>query len=45
MAVLETPNPSRKHTRWWLKVFDSGVKNLEIKCQPGKDNTKADSLS
>ena len=44
-AVLETPNPSGKHARWWLKVFGSGVKNLEIKYRPGKDNTKADSLS
>ena len=29
-AVLETPNPSGKHTRWWSKVFGSGVWSLEI---------------
>ena len=30
-AILETPNPSGKHARWWSKVFGSGVKKLEIK--------------
>ena len=24
-AVLETPNPSGKHARWWTKVYESGV--------------------
>ena len=27
-AVLETPNPSAKHARWWTKVYGSGVKNI-----------------
>ena len=44
-AVLEAPHPSRKHTQWWLKVFGSGVKRLNIICWPGRENTKADSLS
>lgn len=29
-AVLETPNPSGKHARWWSKVFGSGVRNINI---------------
>ena len=44
-AILETPSPSGKHARWWLKVFGSGVKNVEIKYRPGRENVKADSLS
>lgn len=44
-AILETPSPSGKHARWWLKVFGSGVKHVEIKYRPGKENVKADSLS
>ena len=44
-AILETPSPSGKHARWWLKVFGSGVKQVEIKYRPGRENVKADSLS
>ena len=29
-AVLETPNPSGKHARWWSKVFGSGVRNINL---------------
>ena len=34
-AVLETPNPSGKHARWWTKVYGSGVKNVTIQYRPG----------
>ena len=44
-AVLETPNPSGKHARWWSKVFGSGVRQLEIVCRAGRENTNADALS
>ena len=44
-AILETPSPSGKHVCWWLKVFGSGVKHIEIKYRPGRENVKADSLS
>ena len=44
-AILETPSPSGKHARWWLKVFGSGVKQVEIRYRPGRENVKADSLS
>ena len=44
-AVLETPNPSGKHARWWSKVFGSGVRRLEIIYRPGKENANADALS
>ncbi len=44
-AVLETPNPSGKHARWWLKVFGSGLKSINIVYKAGKENTSADALS
>ena len=44
-AVLETPNPSGKHARWWSKVFGSGVRNINIVYRAGKENGNADALS
>ena len=44
-AILETPNPSGKHARWWTKVYGRGVKEVRIKYRPGKTNTNADALS
>ena len=44
-AVLETPNPSSKHARWWTKVYGQGVKKVEIRYRLGKSNTNADALS
>ena len=41
-AVLETPNPSGKHARWWTKVYGRGVKEVKIRYRPG---TNADTLS
>jgi len=43
--MLEVPNPSSKHARWWTKVFGSGVKKVDIKYRPGKHNHVADALS
>lgn len=36
-ALLDTPNPSGKHARWWSKVFGSGVRKLEIWVQSWKE--------
>ena len=44
-AVLETPNPSGKHARWWMKVFGSGIKTINIVYRAGKENANADALS
>ena len=44
-AILDTPNPTGKHVRWWTKVYGHGVKELKIKYRPGKANANADSLS
>ena len=44
-AVLETPNLTGKHTRWWSKVFGSGIKNITIKYRSGKENSNSDALS
>ena len=44
-AVLETPNPSGKHARWWIKVYESGLKQVNIVYRPGKSNLSAEALS
>ena len=44
-AVLETPNPSGKHARWWSKVYESGAKHVHIISKSGKSNSNADALS
>ena len=44
-AVLETPNPSGKHARWWLKIFGSGLKSIKIVYRSGRDNARADALT
>ena len=44
-AILDTPNPSGKHARWWTKVYGRGVKEVKIKYRPGKSNQNADALS
>ena len=44
-TVLGAPSSSGKHARWWLKVFGSGVKDVQIVYRPGRDNDGADALS
>lgn len=44
-AVLETPNPTGKHARWWTKVYGRGVKEVWIIYRAGKENKNADALS
>ena len=44
-AVLETPNPSGKYARWWSKVYESGLRSIQIVYRPGKANVYADALS
>ena len=44
-AVLEVPNPTGKHARWWMKVYGQGVKNIKIVYRSGKSNVNADALS
>ena len=44
-AVLETPNPSGKHARWWEKVYGRGVKSVKIVYRPERMNGNADALS
>ena len=43
-AVLQTPNPTGKHARWWTKVYCSGVKEVHIIYRSGKTNLSADPL-
>ena len=44
-AVLETPNPTGKHARWWTRVNGQGVKQVLIVYRSGKENVGADALS
>ena len=44
-AVLQNPMASGKHARWWSKVYESGIGEVEICYQRGKDNQNADALS
>ena len=44
-AVLETPNPSGKHARWWTKVYGKGIKEVKIVYRTGRTNLNADALS
>ena len=43
-AVLETPNPTGKHARWWSRVYGQGVKEVKILYHAGKENRNADAL-
>ena len=44
-AVLDSPNPTAKHARWWTRVYGKGVKNVQIMYRAGKENVNADALS
>ena len=44
-AVLEKPNSSGKHARWWSRVYGSGFKQVSIAYQAGRENCNADALS
>ena len=44
-AVLETPNPTGRHARWWTRVHGCGIKSVTIVYRPGKTNANADALS
>ena len=44
-AILETPNPSCKHARWWTKVYGTGLKEVKIVYRAGRLNGSADALS
>ena len=44
-AVLDSPNPTGKHVRWWTRVYGRGVKDVQITHRAGKENVNADALS
>ena len=44
-AVLESPNRTAKHARWWTRVYGCGVKDVRIRYRAGKENKNADALS
>ena len=44
-AVLETPNPTGKHARWWTRVYGRGVREVDIVYRSGRENASANTLS
>ena len=44
-AVLEAPNPTGKHARWWLTVSGKGVKEVRFVYHSGRENSNTDALS
>ena len=44
-AVLEMPNPTGKHARWWSRVYRRGVKQVRIVYRASKENKNSDALS
>ena len=36
------PHETGKHARWWSHIFNSGIKEIEIVYQPGKENACAE---
>ena len=44
-SVLQNPNISGKHTRWWTKVYGSGLKEINIVHRAGKESCNVDALS
>ena len=44
-SLLTAPSPSGKHARWWLQVFGSGLRSVNIVYRSGKQNSRADALS
>ena len=44
-SVLLDPHATGKHARWWSRVFNSGIKEIEIVYRPGKENACADAPS
>ena len=44
-ALLGSPSSSGEHARWWLRVFGTGVRKVDILYMSGKENLSADALS
>ena len=44
-AVLLNTAASGKHARWWSKVYENGIGDVQICYRRGKDNHNADALS
>ena len=44
-SVLETSTPSGKHTWWWTRAYNAGVRSVKIVYRAGRENASADTLS
>ena len=36
-TLLEMPNLSGKHARWWKKVYRMGIGKVKVVYQPGRE--------
>lgn len=45
LIIQHNPEANSKHARWWLKVYRSGIRDVQIIYRPGKENGRADALS
>lgn len=43
-AVLESPNPTAKHVRWWTRVYGRSVRKIKLCYRAGRENKGADAL-
>lgn len=44
-SLLEAPNLSGKHARWWIRVYGRGLRSVTIVYRAGRYNVSADALS
>lgn len=44
-AVLESPSPTGKRTRWWTRVYGRGMRELRIVYRAGRGNVSVDAPS
>ena len=44
-AVLDAPNLTGKHARWWTRVYVKGIKEVQITHRAGKVNVNVDAFS
>ena len=43
--VLEAPNPTGKHAKWWTRDYGRGIKSVNIVYRAGLENKSTDALS
>jgi len=44
-AILGAPNLTRQHARWWRRLYEHGIKKIDIIHRVEMNNQHADALS